>query len=94
MERAYRQTSLASPPPKSNLFGGKIIARRGFSSLICWYIQNKNALSDIQTNSGITLYDSGKHFDEIVAFAKEADADTKFDTYMSKLNTKWVAAIK
>jgi hypothetical protein len=38
VERAYRQTSLASPPPKSNLFGGKIIARRGFSSLICWYI--------------------------------------------------------
>lgn len=55
---------------------------------------NKNALSDIQTNSGITLYDSGKRFGEIVAFAKASDADTQFDAYMSKLNTKWAAAIK
>jgi raffinose/stachyose/melibiose transport system substrate-binding protein len=59
---------------------------------------NATALADVQTASGITLYDSGTRFGKVLAAAQTTgDYNTKlaaFDVVMAKYNSDWAKAIK
>lgn len=55
--------------------------------------ENAGALDEVQTNSGVTLYDGGFRLGNVVDIARGIGSDT-FEGYMKTLNDNWAAAAK
>ncbi len=54
---------------------------------------NMGLLDELQSTSGITLYDGGARLNGVVDIARGASSET-FEEYMKNLNSAWAAAIK